>query len=88
MWLQDGLAIAQQPQMLGHHVEIIAGRVQGRDVQFLALLPIIAVIIVRTKHRGKLIPKNLGDASTERGLPSSTVSHNPQDNRTRRRCNR
>src|SRR6266571_2948008 len=81
--LQDGFSGTQQLQMLCHHIEIVACRVQGRDAQLLALLSVIAMVIVRAEHRDTLRAQNLSDASTQRRLASGTVSHDPQDDRTR-----
>src|ERR1700682_819920 len=75
--------------MLGHDIEIVAVRVQRRNAQLLALLPIIAMIVVCTEHRHMLSVENLGDASTQCRLASSTVTHDAHDDRTRhcsKRC--
>src|ERR1700726_38494 len=75
--------------MLGHDIEIVAVRVQGCNAQLLALLPIIAMIVVCTEPRHMLSVENLGDASTQCRLASSTVTHDAHDDRTRdcsKRC--
>ena len=83
--LQDGLAGTKQLQVLCHHIKIIACRVQRCDAQFLALLPIIAMIVVCAEHRDTLRTQNLGDTSTQRRFARGAVSHDSQDDRTRAR---
>src|SRR2546421_8204308 len=68
--------------MLRHNIEIVALRVQWRDTQFLTLLPIIAMVVVGAEYCHILNAKNLRDASTQRRLTCSTVSHYSQDDRT------
>jgi hypothetical protein len=68
--------------MLRHNIEIVAFRVQRRNIQFLALLPIIPVIVVGTEDSNILIAQNLGNASTKRRLTRGAISYYSQDNGT------
>src|SRR3981081_3789827 len=74
--------------MLRHYIEVVAFWVQGRNVQLLTLMPIISMIVIRAKYRYMLPAQNLGDASTQRCLSGSAISHNSQDDMTRDCSNR
>src|SRR5260370_3819504 len=87
VWLQNRFSGTQQLQMLRHHIEVVTCWVQGRNAQLLTLLPVIPVIVVRAEHRHTFSAQNPDDALTHCHLPSSAVSHYPQDDRARRRAN-
>jgi hypothetical protein len=68
VWFQDDLPGTQQSQVLGHHIDIGAFRVQWDYTQILALRTIIPKVVALAEYRYVLNAQNLRDFSTQRLL--------------------
>ena len=80
--LQDGLAHAQQLQVLLHDLDVVAVGVQRGERQRLALDAVIAVVVVHADRRDPLRPERRHQTLGDRGLAGGAVARDRQHDRS------
>jgi hypothetical protein len=81
--LEDRLALAEQPQMLLQDVQVVAGRVQGGELEAGALGAPVAMIVVAADAGDALRPQDRRNALRQGRLAGGGIADDPQDHRLR-----
>ncbi len=81
--LQDRLAAAQVHEVLAHHVEVVAVRVQRRDAQLRALAAVVPVVVVDADVRDVDLAEHTYEPAREGCLTGRRVADDAEDDRDR-----
>jgi len=79
--LNDGLAAAQQHQVLAHDVHVVAARVERRQAHVGALRAVVAVVVVEADVRDLLLAQHAHQPPRQCRLAARGVAHDAKDDR-------
>jgi hypothetical protein len=81
--LEDRLAVSEVEQVLPHDVDVVALRVERRDVELGPLLAVVAVIVVRADVRHLLGAKDAYETSGDRCLACRRITDDAKNDWSR-----
>ena len=79
--LENGPAKRQQLQVLLHHLDVVAVRVQHGERHVPALRPVVAVVVVHAQRGRPVRAQGRGDAPGQRGLARGAVAGDREHHR-------
>ena len=81
--LHDRVAVPQVAEVLGEDVEVVAVRMERRDVALGPLLAVVAVVVVGAEVRHLVVAEDTHEPARDRGLPGPGVTDDAEHDRPR-----